>query len=216
MKKIKFVISFILILIGFFITGESYQLYLDNFETQNYSTTLFLNGSPNNTEQKMVGDIKKAAEQNDVQVFTVVSDVKSMLLSERRIYGTVGTEKYIQDHFQIKGKSYPSILSGTKNIVFHSLEQLVQNEDLTSITQYYLIGVKDDVFNFKDSLNGVCAGNFPQEGYDSSGKVTIFSIWLLISFVLLFLSYYDVTLQKKKALFESLWVSEQALLCLKI
>ncbi|SMG07993.1 hypothetical protein [Paenibacillus aquistagni] len=199
MKKIKFVISFILILIGFFITGESYQLYLDNFETQNYSTTLFLNGSPNNTEQKMVEDIKKAAEQNDVQVFTVVSDVKSMLLSERRIYGTVGTEKYIRDHFQIKGKSYPSILSGTKNIVFHSLEQLVQNEDLTSITQYYLIGAKDAVFNFKDSLNGVYAGNFPQEGYDSSGKVTIFSIWLLISFVLLFLSYYDVTLQKKES-----------------
>lgn len=199
MKKIKFIISFILILLGFFITGESYQLYLDNFETSSYSTTLFLNGSPNNTEQKMVEDITKASEQNSVQVFTIVSDVKSMLLSERRIYGTTGIDKYIQDHYQIQEKSYPSLLSGTKKVVFHPLEDLVNNEDLASISQYYLIGDKDDILNFKDSLNGVYAGNFPQEGYDSSGKVNIFFVWFLISIVLLFLSYYDIILQKKES-----------------
>ncbi len=122
-----------------------------------------------------------------------------MLLSERRIYGTAGADEYIQDHFQIHEKSYPSLLSGTKNVVFHPLEDLIDHEDLTNISQYYLIGDKDDIYNFKDSLNGIYAGNFPQEGYDSSGKVNIFLIWFLISIMLLFLSYYDVILQKKES-----------------
>ncbi|GGA18149.1 hypothetical protein GCM10008018_72670 [Paenibacillus marchantiophytorum] len=198
MKKIKFVISFIMMLIGFIITGESYQLYLDNFETANYSTTLFLNGSPNNTKQSLVNDITRAAEDNQVKVFTVLSDVKSMLLSERRIYGTKNTAEYIKKNFQISEKSFPSLISGTKNILFYEFEDIVHNEDIGSISQYYIIGDVDDIFGFKDSLNGKYAGNFPQKGYDSSGKLNIFFIWLLISIVMLFLSYYDVVLQKKE------------------
>nr|WP_091014184.1 hypothetical protein [Paenibacillus amylolyticus] len=199
MKKIKYGISIIMILVGFLITGESYQLYLDNFETANYSTTLFLNGSPNNTEPKMVEDITKAAEQNDVQVYTVISNVQSMLLSERRIYGTSGAFQYIQEHLHVNERSYPSLLSGTKNVVFKTLNELPENEDLSNISQYYLIGSKDNIFNFKDSLNGIYAGNFPQEGYESSSKMNIFFVWSLISIVLLFLSYYDVILQKKES-----------------
>lgn len=198
MKKIKFIISFTLMLVGFLITGESYQLYLDNFETASYNTSLFLNGSPTNTEQKMIHDITKSAEHNKVKVFTVVSDVKSMLLSERRIYGTKDTEKYIKDHFQIYERSFPSLLSGTKKIIVHQLEDLIQNEDLASVSQYYLIGDKDDIYKFKDDLKGIYAGNSPQEGYKSSETINIFLIWLLVSIVMLFLSYYDVLLQKKE------------------
>ena len=108
MKNIKFIVSFIVIMMGLLIIGESHQLYLNNFNAVFSNTTMYL--QENTTADEMFQDILDSAERNDVEVFALTSSVNSTLLKEINIYGSKGVEKYINDYLKIFEKEYKSLL----------------------------------------------------------------------------------------------------------
>ncbi|MFT4416680.1 DUF1430 domain-containing protein [Fredinandcohnia humi] len=194
MKKIKYIVSFIVIMIGLLIIGESHQLYLNNFNAVFSNTTMYL--QENTTADEMIQDILDSAERNDVEVFAVNSTVHSTFLKEITIYGSKGVETYINDELTIFEKEYKSLLLGKTRVTFSDFKDI---PNIANVHDYYVIGSKENSKQFKIDLIDKYAGNHPKEGYPDkeSSKNTLF-IWLLIDFVILFLSFYDVILQKKE------------------
>ncbi len=69
MKKLKFLIGSMLILLGFIIVGELHHFYLDNFMNGITTTTLYL--QRNISEKEMKKEILRSAENNNVDFFVL-------------------------------------------------------------------------------------------------------------------------------------------------
>ncbi|UZD44895.1 DUF1430 domain-containing protein [Peribacillus frigoritolerans] len=196
MKAIKYIISFCIIFVGMLIIGESQIFRLDNFYTEFDNTTLYL--QPDTTDKEMVNDIFNSAGRNKVEVFTFKRSPRSTFLTEYNIYGTSGTEKYINENLNIFERKYTSLFLGNINFTFNDLENIT---GIKNVHDFYIIGSKEQVHQFKMDLIDKYAGNHPKEGYISNElRNTIVSIWLLITSIILLLSFYDVILQKKENL----------------
>lgn len=178
------------------IIGESHIFRLDNFYTEFDNTTMYL--QPNTTEEEMVTDILNSANRNEVEVFTFKRSPRSTFLTEYDIYGTLGVEKYINENLNILEQKYTSLFLGNINFAFHDFKSITGIENFND---FYVIGSKEHVHQFKMELIDKYAGNHPKEGYVSieSQKNTV-AIWLLITCIILLLSFYDVVLQKKENL----------------
>jgi len=157
--------------IGLLIIGESHIFYLDNFYSQYAYTTLYL--QDNTTSAEMITDITNSATSNDVEVFTFVQSHPNSSLTEYDIYGTPGVEKYIIDNIP----------------------------DIKNQNEYYVIGSKENVHQFKMKLIDKYAGNHPKPGYpDKESENNTIAIWILISCIIVLFSIYDVISQKKENL----------------
>lgn len=196
MKKIKYIISFCIMFIGLLIIGESHIFYLDNFYSQYAYTTLYL--QDNTTSAEMITDITNSATSNDVEVFTFVQSNPSSSLTEYDIYGTSGVEKYINENSNIFEGKYTSLLLGSINFRFNNIDNI---PNIKSQNEYYVIGSKDNVHQFKMKLIDKYAGNHPRPGYpDKESKNNTIAIWVLISCIILLFSVYDVISHKKENL----------------
>lgn len=196
MKAVKYIISFIILFVGMLIIGESQIFHLDNFYTEFDNTTMYL--QPNTTEEEMVTDILNAANRNEVDVFTFKRSPRSSFLTEYDIYGTSGVKKYITENLNIKERKYTSLFLGNINFAFHDFKNITGIE---SFKDYYVIGSKEKVHQFKIELIDKYAGNHPQVGFVSNeSKKNTVAIWLLITSIILLLSFYDMSLQKKENL----------------
>lgn len=196
MKKIKYIISFCIMFIGLLIIGESHIFYLDNFYSQYAYTTLYL--QDDTTSDEMITDITNSATSNEVEVFTFVQSNPNSSLTEYDIYGTSGVEKYINQNSNIFERKYTSLLLGSINFRFNNIDNI---PNIKNQNEYYVIGSKESVHQFKMELIDKYAGNHPKPGYpDKESKNNTIAIWVLISCIILLFSVYDVISHKKENL----------------
>ena len=182
--------------VGLLIIGEGQIFRLDSFFNEFRHTTLYL--QPDTTGEEMVNDILSSAERNKVKVFAFKRSPRSTFLTEYNIYGTPGAEKYINENQNIFGRKYTSLFLGSISFTFDDLKNITGIEN---IHDFYVIGSREQVRQFKINLIDKYGGKFPKEGYVSNDlRNTIVFIWLLITSIVLLLSFYDVIAQKKENL----------------
>ncbi|MGL5870697.1 MAG: DUF1430 domain-containing protein, partial [Clostridium chrysemydis] len=158
MKKTKVLVSFFIIFFGFLFIGESYQFYLNGFERNFSHTTMYLQDYIE--EDEMVKDILDTAKKNNVEIFTLYTDIKSSLLQEIIIYGTSGVKSDLNKNYDIHENRYNSLLTGTTEIKFKELKNI---ENIKDQNDFYLIGDDiNDAKNFKLELINKYAGNVPK------------------------------------------------------
>lgn len=180
--------------IGILIVGESHIFYLDNFYARYDNTTLYLQSDT--TSEEMVKDIIDSSIRNEVEVFTYRKSHLGISNTEYDIYGTPGVEKYINENSNIFEGKYTSLFLGNINFKFNYINNISEINDLYN---YYIIGDKKQVHQFKMDLINKYAGNHPKAGYpDKESRNNIVAIWLLIISIILLLSFYDVISQKKE------------------
>ncbi len=178
------------------IIGESHIFRLNNFYTQFHNTTLYL--QPNITDEEMVNDILNSAQNNEVEVFTFTKTLRSTFLTEFEIYGSNGVEKYINKNLNIFNQEYKSLFLGNIRFEFNEFKTI---PDMENINDFYVIGEKEKVNEFKMELIDKYAGNHPKEGYKRNDiRNNIIFIWFLIISIILLLTFYDAILQKKENL----------------
>ena len=196
MKRIKYIISFCIIFIGLLIIGESHIFYLDNFYNQYANTTLYLQNDT--TSDEMIADIVNSATSSEVEVFTFVRSQPNSSLTEYDIYGTLGVEKCINQNSNIFKRKYTSLFLGDINFKFNNIDSI---PDIKNQNEYYIIGSKNKVNQFKMNLIDKYAGNHPKQGYpDKESEKNIIAIWILVISIILLFSFYDVISQKKEAI----------------
>lgn len=196
MKTIKYIICFFILFIGVLIIGESHIFRLDSFSNQFYNTTLFL--QEDTTEKEMINDVIDSAVYNEVKVFIYIRSPRSTFITDVDIYGTKGVEEYINENLDIYEQEYSSLILGDIHVTFNDIENV---PGIGNIHNFYAIGSKEQVHQFKMDLIDKYAGNHPKDGYVSNDtRNNIVLIWLLILSIILLFSYYDIVSQKKETL----------------
>lgn len=176
------------------IIGESHIFRLDNFYTEFDNTTMYLQEGI--SDREMVDDIVKSALNNKIEVFTYIKTPRSTLLADYVIYGTPGIQNYLNDHSNIYDKVYSSLFLGKLHFTFKPFEAI---KNMENINEYYMIGEKNRINQFKMGLIDKYAGNHPKDGIvNKDSRNLVFSIWVLIIIIVVFLTYYDIILQKKE------------------
>ena len=180
--------------IGILIIGESHIFYLDNFYNKYDNTTLYL--QHDTTSEEMVTDIINSSTRNEVEVFTFTRAQSGISLTEYNIYGTPGAEKYINENSNIFEGNYTSLFLGNINFKFNDIRNI---SEIDNLHNYYVIGNRDQIHQFKMDLIDKYAGNHPKQGYpDKESRNNTIAIWMLIISVVFLLSFYDVISQKKR------------------
>ncbi|MEG0909559.1 MAG: hypothetical protein RSH78_04265, partial [Bacilli bacterium] len=193
-KKVKIIISAIIIFVGLLFIGENFQDYLGNFDTELYHMRIPV---PNGVSQnEMLRDITEKSKKNKVDIFAITHDSKNKTMSEINFYGSQTTKKYVNDSFNISDKVYNSILFGETKINFYKLKKL---PDVTKVDEFYLSGSFENMQNFHTDINEKYSTGLVKTGEKLDGytRNTVL-IWCLLDGIIIFLSFYDVILQKKE------------------
>ncbi|PWA11940.1 hypothetical protein DCC39_08370 [Pueribacillus theae] len=196
MKKIKYIISLILIAIVFGFIGEIYVWHVDSFESTYTNVTMYL--QKETSQEEMIEDIYHAAEKENVEIFTIDQEIENIFSTTRIIYGTEGVKSHLSDMSKINPGHFQSVFLGNVQVKFKPLEEI---DDLSQIELYHVIGDKEDILEFKRDLVNQYAGRFPQEGSDSHENLFIvMAIWGVSLLFLLLMTLYEVALVKKEVM----------------
>ena len=211
MKKIKYLLAFILFFIGFSFSGESFMLYLDTFEENFPQTTLFKPVSVSDEEMK--SDLTLAANRNNIQFFAYQEKLTGAKQTDIYIYTTQETKEELKNHAAISEKEYKSLLLGKATIHLEDWQTIPQMETVDKI---YLLGDEENLQQFKSELVDKYAGNFPRMVTSSNESArNVLFVWMILLILLLFFTYYDILFMRKEILVKVVFGEELKYLVLK-
>ena len=199
MRKIKIIVIYMLITIGFIFNGELSILYLDDFQKSYYQSGFdFVNREAAIEEEEVIEDFLKAGKAHDVDFFFLDSRIISAYAKEITIFGTPNALKTLQAKGILEGK-HKSLFMG---------ETIVKYEDFSNIKTMekfkdcYYIGdqsQQEAMRLFKANLVGKYGGGLPK--LFSSDKATwlnLFSVWSIIFGLILLMTIYEIISLKKE------------------
>ncbi len=195
MKKIKYAIAAFLFMLGFIFTSEMFMNYLDNFEETYYGAT-FSFETTTKEKDEIIQDFLDASVKNQIDIFTVDDKINSDYQKTLKIYGTEGALDALSNH-EIQEKRYKSLFSGYMDVVFEDISKckIIKRQEF-----FYFTGDNVDAMSgFRDDLASEYGGEDPIL-YDSI-KSTIHRIsttWGIIYLIIILLTVYDITLQRKE------------------
>ena len=97
MKKLKLIVIYLLITIGFIFNGELFILYLDGFQESYYQSGFdFVNREAATLEKEVIQDFLNAGKAYDVDFFFVDSTIISAYNKEVTIFGTPNALKTLR------------------------------------------------------------------------------------------------------------------------
>lgn len=196
MNKVKYLLSVILIAIGFSFIGEFYIYYLDNFASTFYATDMYHNDAI--SAEQMKEDVSSAAAESNVNYFLVKHNIESALKKTITIYADEPTLSLINEESQVQQGEYQSFFSGKTTVLSEPLDEYVHNNIVQPYT-FYLIGEQKNMYQFKALLVNQYGGNFPRVQNDSQESMTnILGVWGIIYIILLLFSFYDLSSSKKQ------------------
>lgn len=195
-KSIKYIFSFILFLIAFFLGGEVYNEHLFSFQNQYPETSVYL--QPGQKQSDLCSDIINSAKNNSVYVFVNNTELGNDNISKIHIYCTDGTQKILSEQDDVKDGLFTSFLLDPINVEFSSMDKLPSNPNGIFMN---VIGDWDDVRNFKIELVDKYAGKMPTKGTKNTNSFTIYAIWTIIFFIIiLFTLFENYCFEKEKTI----------------
>ena len=201
-KSMKYLIGFLLLMIGFLFNGELFLLYADNFQNSYYRTSLaFFQSSRDPENEEIAADFLEAGEKTDVDFYFVDGRIVSEYEKDVNIYGTPGALEALREH-GIREGTYHSLFLGEVSVTYGGIADA---EDMTQFENCYLIGDESklsDMREFKALLIGQYGGGFPHlYGSDRELYLNLLTVWVILFGILLLISVYEVTyLRKENAL----------------
>lgn len=191
----KYAIAAFLFMLGFIFTSEMFMNYLDNFEETYYGAT-FSFETTTKEKDEIIQDFLDASVKNQIDIFTVDDKINSDYQKTIKIYGTEGALDALSNH-EIQEKRYKSLFSGYMDVVFEDISKckIIKRQEF-----FYFTGDNVDAMSgFRDDLASEYGGEDPIL-YDSI-KSTIHRIsttWGIIYLIIILLTVYDITLQRKE------------------
>ena len=193
MKRIKIIISLILIFIGIIFVGEYGIIYLDNFANDMPNTTIIY--QPGMDHENMKKEVEEAAHKYNVEFFVVKQDVISTNEKNLILYSSSpNIKKYLSEDKGIYEREYTSLFFGKVDLSYDDYKN-ISSSDLEVNNNYYLFGNKYDIKNFKISLINKYAGNHPRFPEKSRKfDYTVYGLWTIIfALCLIFTAIYVKT-----------------------
>lgn len=214
MKRIKIIVSLMLIFIGQIFIGEVSLYYLDNFANDIAYTTIIYQPGINAEEMKQ--DILASSKEHNIDFFVIKNDVININEKNIVIYqNDKNIEKWLFDEKNIQQKEYSSLFLGSTNIVFEDYKK-ISKSDLEVNNTYYVFGEADNIKAFKMQLIDEYAGNHPVfPDRRNSFTTTVFGMWTIIFGLCILFSVVYIQMRKKDSFIKIVYGEKQFSLVLK-
>lgn len=195
MKKIKFLIVFVLMFVCFAFIGESYYDLFHSFP--NYYAYTSIERQSERSEKQMVSDLLRASKENNVQFFTY--NRKSIGLNSSMFTVYYSDKEVLNDlktRFQLEKRTYKSLFFGSTEVIFTPFNEI---DGIDNVEELRLIGTKENRIHFMSDIN-LYIGVEPHvgDGLTSTPKDSVFLIWTVAGLAVLFLTVYELLLNKKE------------------
>jgi hypothetical protein len=199
MKKIKIILIFLFIAVGYIFNGELFIRYLDTFQDSYYQSTFsFASRDETLSEADIIRDFLDASQAHQVDFFFLDNAVRSAYTKEITIYGAPNAIKSLQADGIIAGKN-GSLFMGDMYVAYHDFSEL---ETIEQFDTCYYIGDQSQLeamSAFKAALIEQYGGGFPKLlGSDRETWLNLFSVWLIIFVFILLLTAYEIITLKKE------------------
>lgn len=191
MKRLKIVVSLLLLILVVILSGELYQQYLGNFTNQFYYFTV---GGDDGCREELLSQIVSSCQKNGVDVFSYRPSVLSRVNQTITIYATSTMERRFRDEYNISAGRHISLFSGETNILLEDFADCVEN----NVEKFYFTGSMEQVLSVKSEI----AKSFGVSYVHSEPKVgiewLIYAVWGVVFAVILLLTWFDVEFSKKE------------------
>lgn len=199
MKRVKYLLSALLLLTGLIIMGELNVLNLSSFMEQYYDADFYIESAGKNVgSDEMKKDFLKASQKNQVDFFIVDSGWESYYQTRMTIIGTDGAIKKLKER-GIREGTNKSLFFDEEDVSFISYKDAA---DISKYNTYYFIGDENDydrICGFKADLVDKYAGGFPHEvGSERELVIEVLAVWLPIFLVMLMMTAYEIICTKKE------------------
>lgn len=159
MKKLKIIVSILLLVLVVILSGELYQQYLGNFTNQFYYFSVNNEGNRNN----LLSQILSSCRDNGIDVFAYKSSVLSQKNNNITIYATSPMVQLFKDEYNISEGQHSSLFSGDTNIIIKDFSDCLDG----NIDSFYFTGTMGQVLAVKSDVNE----NFGTSYVHSDSKV---------------------------------------------
>lgn len=199
MKKIKYILSGLLIIAALIFNGEVFVLYLDNFQNSFFSASFsFENIDHSITQEDILEDFKSASENNQVDYFFIHSKIESSYLKTMTIFGTEKSFDWIRAK-GIKEGNYRSLFMGKVDIKFKDIQEI---NHLNRYSELYFAGDDsqlNDFRAFKSELISKYGGGFPKKyGSDKELWANMLTVWFIVFVLILLMTLYEIIDSRKE------------------
>lgn len=198
MKKVRSLFIALLLLVPVFFQCDLFQLYLYDFD-EFYFTSFYL---PADTAyEDMLQEIEERAKEYQVELIYWDEAYRSAYRSQFDIYCSKEMQEIFRDEWKISGGDYKSFFTGNSSIRFHELKELPLETMEASPNSFYLVGDKDRLIEYRNSLYEKYNSRFPKLGYPGalqSAKREHLLLWLGMILIVCLTTVYQVMKEKKE------------------
>lgn len=191
MKRVKIILSVLLILLGLIFTAELYQNYFRNFCGQFYYFEL-----EEKEDREAVAELlEKTANEENIGIFAVTNHTDTALETEVNIYANENARKLLESKYDIQQGEFNSFFSGKTIVKTHLFKKINANN---AIETFYFIGTMDEVSSVKTKINQSHSTSYIHKGYSDGNNWMIWAVWGLIYCILLVLGWIVIQFDKKE------------------
>ena len=189
MRQIKYILTLLLLLFSFALSGELYQSHLQNFTNDFYYIDI---------DKKDIDEVYSVlitvTEKYNVEVFTIDRNDITAYSTELTIYTTSTSRGILKNKCDITEGEFKSLVSGTTNVRICSLEEIKNNPN---VHIYYFDGKKDDVISARTYINSVIATSYVHKESITGNENLVYVIWLVVYVFILLLTWLTIQFGRK-------------------
>lgn len=207
MKKIKTIITAITLILGFVIQSETFQAELSCFQNWYYSTT---NISFQNSDERirLLQELYQYSREKNVRIFASDEEELNTFSHVIHIFGDDALKDVFEKEYGITEKTYRSVLSGERRVVWHDFEELTDNRYRYVYTIAF-IGDEEAICEVYDYMKDNFTLTRPMVTTASESDI-IYLMWGMIVGIMVLLSCLETALNKKEVVVrifmgESVW-----------
>lgn len=209
MNKIKYLLCVILIFIAIVFDYEIYQNYMYAFEDF-YTTSFYL--PEETTQEEVVKQLTEMATKYQVELFFIENRSEGNFYTEVNLYCNKRVKNYLEEKYWIKEGMHKSIFSGSTKVHYYNFEKLSLEKMEQMPENYYLLGQRENICQYKSTLMEKYGGAEPQKEGRNSRKDACeeyLLLWMGVIVILLFFTLYqEKVLQKEAFIYVSMGTSK--------
>lgn len=187
MKRIKYIVSFFLILLCLILSGELYQNHLESFTNGLY---YFISAD---NDKSQFSDIQSICEKNDCEAFCFKRETENMLSTSITVYSAEKTVERIKKECSIDSGEYKSFFSGSTTLTFEDFMSAPPEE-----TTFFIFGSEDDIKEVRNAFCDLHGGGWYHKDDKESAQWLLLVLWIIFAILFLLLTWFDIQFQKKE------------------
>lgn len=201
MKRIKYFISFFLLLVAFIATSERFVYQLSVFDgTFRDISFQYSQYGAEGADRTVKKNLKADLQENGLDIFYVDTEYVSDHQEIKTVYGTEGALSALYQQ-GIRPKTYQSLFVGEVTIIFKGFEEIPNIFDIYS---FHLVGSIEQAAAFKNATDADLNHDYevesihPFAGSQDGVYSTLTLVWGIVFSLILLLTLYAVVIGRKE------------------